>query len=183
MSEEWKPVEGWPYEASNLGRVRRVGADRVCSLQVQAGKGYLRAWLYRGSKKSRKLKRVHVLVAGAFIGPRPPGLEVNHKDGDKTNNSSSNLEYVTHGDNLRHAFRMGLADRHRYARWAKAHREVYRGTRSVSARLNDEQVREIRRLIADGATQASVAARFSVARQTISLIALRRSWAHVADQQ
>jgi len=49
-----------------------------------------------------------VLVAAAFIGPRPPGKEVNHKDGIKTTNAPKNLEYVTHDENMKHAKTFGL---------------------------------------------------------------------------
>jgi hypothetical protein len=51
---------------------------------------------------------VHQLVAEAFIGPRPKGRELNHKDGDMTNNIVANLEYVTHRENIQHARRLGL---------------------------------------------------------------------------
>lgn len=60
--------------------------------------------------------RVHRLVALCFIGPCPAGREVNHIDGDKTNNHIDNLEYVTSSENKRHAVDIGLtavgADHH-----------------------------------------------------------------------
>lgn len=55
---------------------------------------------HRGKKYTRK---IHRLVAEAFI-PNPQNLpEVNHKDGDKDHNDDSNLEWMTTGDNIRHA--------------------------------------------------------------------------------
>lgn len=50
---------------------------------------------------------IHRLVAEVFIGPRPAGTEVNHKDGNKQNPIVTNLEYVTHLENVRHAIRIG----------------------------------------------------------------------------
>lgn len=50
---------------------------------------------------------VHQLVALAFLGPAH-GRQVNHKDGDKENNHRSNLEYVSHRENLYHAMETGL---------------------------------------------------------------------------
>ena len=51
---------------------------------------------------------VHAIIAELFIGPRPSGMDVNHRDGVKTNNVVSNLEYVTHQENMRHARLNGL---------------------------------------------------------------------------
>ncbi|MNB67628.1 hypothetical protein D3C87_914890 [compost metagenome] len=52
---------------------------------------------------------VHRLVAAAFIGAAPPGRDkVNHKDGNKLNNHYTNLEWVSHSENIRHAFSTGL---------------------------------------------------------------------------
>ena len=54
---------------------------------------------------------LHVLVAEAFLGPCPKGKEANHRDGDRKNNAASNLEFVTHSQNVRHALRLGLRRR------------------------------------------------------------------------
>lgn len=50
----------------------------------------------------------HQIVASHFHGDRPPGLTVNHKDGNKTNNRFQNLEYVTRSENTLHAISSGL---------------------------------------------------------------------------
>lgn len=60
------------------------------------------------SPDGRKHKTIHSLVAAAFLGPRPDGCDVNHIDGDKTNNAASNLEYVTRKENMQHAMATGL---------------------------------------------------------------------------
>jgi hypothetical protein len=115
MRERWKSViskwipEGY-YEVSNLGRVRSIKARKGCH------KG--RILKSRCKKKGRpsvglqlngkgKTHSVHQLVAVAFIGSCPPGKEVNHKDLDRLNNRSTNLEYITHQENIQHAFRNG----------------------------------------------------------------------------
>lgn len=51
-----------------------------------------------------KPAKVHILIALTFLGPRPPGMVVNHKDGDKENNSASNLEYISSSANIKHAY-------------------------------------------------------------------------------
>lgn len=49
-------------------------------------------------------KYIHGLVAEAFLGPRPEGYQVDHKDGNRSNNHVSNLEYVTHRENIKRAW-------------------------------------------------------------------------------
>lgn len=102
-SEElWRPVvgyEGW-YEVSDQGRVRRVFSP----LKPQCGgtAGYPSVILsVRGAV--RRLM-VHRLVAEAFLGPCPPGHQVNHKDTNRRNARLDNLEYSTPSNNLRHAY-------------------------------------------------------------------------------
>lgn len=69
-------------------------------------KGYLR--LYINTKKGRKIYRVHRLVAKAYI-PNPLNLtDVNHKNGDKTDNRIENLEWCTPQENNKHALETGI---------------------------------------------------------------------------
>jgi len=68
--------------------------------------GYQEIILSDGSR--RKSIRVHRLVAACFFGDCPDGIQVNHKDGNKQNNSVENLEYVTLVENSHHAYRTGL---------------------------------------------------------------------------
>lgn len=103
--EEWREVpSNSNYLVSNTGRIRRIGSETDHS--VSDKKGYLTVDLYENSK--RKTKRVHRLVAEAFI-PNPYDKpEINHIDGDKHNNTMSNLEWVTKKENCRHAWNNGL---------------------------------------------------------------------------
>lgn len=75
---------------------------------------------------------MHHPVAAAFLGARPPGFRVNHKDGDKQNPRASNLEYVRSVENVRHAVAPGL--------WNHA------GERNGHRQLTSDQVDQIRKL-------------------------------------
>ena len=108
--ETWKPVREFPdhYEISNLGRLRRtkayrgVEAGRVRKPQM-LGK-YPAYWL--SVAQSTFARSTHRLVADAFLGPIPEGMQVNHIDGDKMNCHVSNLEIVTNSENRAHAYRV-----------------------------------------------------------------------------
>lgn len=115
MIEDWKPVVGYEdrYEVSNLGRIvslnfKRTGEAKEVSPCLDSY-GYPHVKLSDGGGlATRRSVSVHVVVAAAFIGPRPLGFDINHIDTDKRNNAVGNLEYVTRSDNLKHAFRNGL---------------------------------------------------------------------------
>lgn len=63
--------------------------------------GYKMVALYFGDGKlSRKYTLIHRMVAECYLGPCPAGYEVDHIDGDKTNNHISNLQYLTKEENL-----------------------------------------------------------------------------------
>lgn len=110
-TEEWRDVPGYEglYQVSNLGRVRRTKTGRVLR-PGKTRKGYFAVSFSRNSV--RKSEYVHSCVARAFLGTRPEGLTINHKDGNKSNNCAANLEYCTNQENRDHAVRMGLL------RWA-----------------------------------------------------------------
>ena len=110
--EVWKPIDGFEglYEVSNLGRVKsldryvdnghgstRLAKGRILKPQLVMG-GYLQVILCRNCKPS--LFKVHRLVYEAFHGKRPEGMEINHIDEDKSNNSLENLNLMTHKENV-----------------------------------------------------------------------------------
>jgi hypothetical protein len=104
MIEVWKPIPGFEScgFVSSIGRVRSAhGRDRKTSI---GGKGYERVGLIGG----KVTLFVHRLVAQAFCSGYVDGLTVNHKDGNKLNNCADNLEWVTHSENVKHAYRTGL---------------------------------------------------------------------------
>jgi hypothetical protein len=109
-TEEWRPCVGWPnYEVSNLGQVRRRGRilkQTVFNKKTEGDGHYLGLCLSVEGVVTKVT--VHSLVAAAFIGPRPEGWTIDHKDEVKSNNRATNLEYVTNGDNTRrwHARRL-----------------------------------------------------------------------------
>lgn len=121
--EEWRDIPGHQgrYQVSSLGRTRsldrvihyadgRTGRFKGKVLSEWRGSyGYRQVNLGRGRGKMY----VHRAVAEAFLGPQPEGAEcINHKDGDRYNNSVSNLEWSTYADNNRHARNTGLAMQH-----------------------------------------------------------------------
>lgn len=104
MSEEWRPVPEFDaYEVSSLGRIRRVtpacGATvGKCLKPTRMKSGYMLVTLRKDGKST--YKTVHSIVAAAFIGPRPPGLDVRHGDHVRSNNRADNLEYGTRKENM-----------------------------------------------------------------------------------
>lgn len=103
MSEIWKDVEGYEgkYQVSNWGRVRNKKGEIIKPYLNH--KGYEKVSLSNGINSRTNKHRVHRLVAQAFI-PNPENYpQVNHKDGNKHNNSVSNLEWCTNLQNAQHA--------------------------------------------------------------------------------
>ena len=117
--EHWKPVNGYEgiYEASSHGRIRSL--DRTITRsdgQVRRLKGRaMRATLNEHgypfvdlrNQGKRRVRKVHSLVAEAFIGPRPDSMDVCHNDGNPANNHVDNLRYGTRSDNTLDKVRHG----------------------------------------------------------------------------
>lgn len=116
MTEIWKEIEGYEgfYEVSNLGNVRsldRMVFNPKSGMTLRKGvslkysknhKGYKYVGLTRDGKRSG-LKFIHRLVAKAFIDNPENKPQVNHIDGNKVNNCANNLEWMTDGENQKHA--------------------------------------------------------------------------------
>lgn len=113
--EEWRPTHifGDSYMVSSLGRVKSVERERMDGIHksVMLSQfnefGYLLVNLC--SVLSRKKCRVHRLVASSFIENPENKPQVNHDDGDKTNNAVPNLCWSTSKENIDHAWKNGLS--------------------------------------------------------------------------
>ena len=101
--EVWKKIIGFEnYEISNLGTIRTYKGYK----KADKSKLYDSVSLYCKNKSKRFY--IHRLVAIHFISNPSNKPCVNHIDGDKSNNSVNNLEWVTHKENNRHAWDVGL---------------------------------------------------------------------------
>lgn len=166
--ERWLPVDGYEglYEVSSFGRVRSLNREDSAGrarkgriLRHALDQGYPYINLCRNGIMQNV--RIHKLVAAAFLGPRPNNYTVNHIDSNRTNNSVVNLEYLSLGDNIRHASSL--------ARMGK---------------LNKEQVWEIRETFIGYTTItfAEMAEKFGVTQSTISLVVRAKSYVNLLNR-
>jgi hypothetical protein len=152
--EAWRPVVGFPgYEISSRGAVRGLRRPGGALMRPRRNPaGYLSVSLVSGGKQHKRF--VHRLVAEAFLGPLGPGMTVHHKDHSRDNNASSNLEHLSHIENVQKS--LGRP-------------------RKIKVHLTDEQIRIAEERNANGASLEQLAAEYDVAFSTIRerLIALR----------
>ena len=178
--ETWRDIEDLPgYQVSDLGRIRSVdrlvmrsdGATERRRGQLLATgtgtHGYLLVtfWVRRDGKRRHKSYSMHRLVTTAFLGPRPGGKEVNHRNGVKTDNRLENLEYVTKVENEHHAHQIGLKN--------------HRGEANPVARLTEKDVQACKELYRQGVSQRELARRFGVSQPAVSLAVNGKNWKHV----
>lgn len=167
--EIWKTYIDGHYEASTEGRVRSVdktvlfkgtpGIRRGIVLKPTINsKGYLTVVICVDG--TRATKYVHQIVAITFLDNPEDKPTVNHKDGNPANNKLSNLEWNTFEENYQHAQNNGLIS-------------------AGNVKLKEEEVSEIKQLIASGLSNPELSKMFGVNRATIRNIRIGRNWTHV----
>lgn len=118
--------------------------------------------------------QVHRLVWIAHNGPIPLGLTINHKDGNKSNNSINNLEVASYSDNNCHAISAGL--KKHSAETLKKLRAVQSGERHPFAKLTNKQAVEIRNLYSKDCNMYKLAEIFGCSYTSINRIINRKSY-------
>ncbi|MBL0053773.1 MAG: HNH endonuclease [Bacteroidetes bacterium] len=166
--EVWKKVSGSDndYRVSNKGRVKSYFFDTVNGKLIKGKNvnGYLAVDMV--VKGQRKLAYIHNLVASSFVRkPSPKHIRVAHADWKKQNNNAENLMCITQKES--------------YARNAEFNAKKFGAFRSVNAKLSAEKVKDMRKEMKAGKTQASLAKKYKVSLMTISRIATGKSWSSV----
>lgn len=178
-TEEWADVDGYSgfYQISSFGRIKSFDREvRARGGKYRTVKGkilkqttdtddYLNVTLCVNQK--RVLKKIGRLVGQAFI-PNPENKpEINHKKGDKKDNRFFMLEWNTHSENGKHAYKHNL-------------REAKKGSSNYFSRLKEEDVIKIRKLWGTGNYyQHEIGTMFGVDYRTISSVVNRQTWNHI----
>lgn len=159
----WKKCPSYPgYEASDEGKIRNAKTGYVLNPWLRPD-GYLQVSLSIDGKHLRH--QAHRVVADAFHGPPPfNGATVAHGDGTKTNNVPGNLRWATMKEN--HHDRV-------------AHLTDAVGIRNGRSILTEDQVKEIRKRLANGEKGWSLADDYDVSPAAIYFIRNNTTWRHV----
>jgi hypothetical protein len=111
MSEEelWKVINGYSkYEISSNGRIRNINGV-ILKQGINAGYNIINIF---GDDKKRKKFYIHRLVSSSFLDIENGKTQVNHKDGNKENNSLTNLEWTSPSENIKHAYNNNLINKY-----------------------------------------------------------------------
>jgi len=165
-AESWKPID-WleGYEISDLGRSRSYKRQGPPYGIMKTPQRTLAQTTNRFGYKVLSFlevpRYVHRLVLEAFVGPCPEGMQCRHLDGDKTNNSLSNLKWGTPSENNSDKVLHGTDDR---------------GDKHVNRKLSSRRVGKIRDMLKMGTNQGLIADIFGVSPTMISFIKTGKRW-------
>jgi hypothetical protein len=179
--EIFKTIESFSdYEVSNFGRIRtksrkvrfvhsvtknehfRQTEHRFLKVHLNNRTGYKFCQLYKDKKMYNKT--IHSLVAETFLDNKFLNSVVNHKDGNKHNNCTDNLEWCSNEYNHEHATKTGL----------KA-----KGSNISTSKLNENSVYAIKYFLKKGLSRQEISIAFNISRATITLINQGKIWKHV----
>lgn len=161
MKEQWKEIPGFngDYIISNIGRIKSLKRKpRLLRPCITQDSYELIQLSINGKQKG---KYIHRLVAKNFVSGYREGLEVNHKDGNTLNNIYTNLEWLSHKENIRHA-------------WDSGNSKNY-GESCSKSKLKRIDIIHIRKLVR-AKTQREVAEMYNISQPHVSDIVNGKTW-------
>lgn len=168
MEEIWKDIKNFEghYQVSNLGRVKSIKFSNYRIMKTKLCHGYPQVGL-RLLNKPRKFMYIHRLLGIHFLDNPNNYEEINHKDGNRSNNNLTNLEWCSSSQNIKHSFdKLG-----KQPRW---------GEKCNFAKLTKNEVLKIKDLLNNTElTQKEIGKRFGVGQQQISRIKNKVRWSHL----
>ena len=168
--EEWRDIVGYEglYMVSNMGRIKSFYSNKARIIKPsKRSDEYISVGLYKGGHSVTHY--VHVLVARAFLLNPEDKPQLNHINGDKTDNRVENLKWVTGSENMNHAYKIGLAN-------------ATKGICHPNAKLTPEQVRYIREHYVKGSKEfgsEALARKFNVTGSVIRDAVHHRSYVDI----
>lgn len=175
-NEIWRDISGYKgyYQVSNKGRVRSINREfinilgRKCYAKGRVLKSRDDSYGYEYvvltmTRKKRYTVKVHRLVAKEFLVKSNNRDHVNHINGNKKDNRSCNLEWMTNAENSRHAGKMGL---------------MPRGSSHIKSKINETTARKIKKMLSDMSI-IGVSKKLNVSKYIVQDIKRNRTWRHV----
>lgn len=155
------------YSVSNMGRVISHVYTHSKEISGMNINGYRRVELFMDSGKVVRVM-VHRLVAQYFCYGMDVDLDVNHKDGNKSNNKASNLEWVSRKENICHAFNSRLMT-------------ISKGEKCGRSKLSAADVKWIREnhIPNKKGSASSIINKYGICESNLRAILSRKSWRHI----
>jgi hypothetical protein len=181
INQQWKPIKDFEnyYSISNTGVVKRIKhfcqsknqtksfkfkVEEMILKQQKNHKGYFLVTLYKPN--FRRTFSVHRLVAKHFVNGKW-NLQINHKNGIKTDNRAENLEWCTAKENIHHAIKNNLREPFKNSN----------GENNYNSKLNQEKVDNIRKKYKTGKFSYDILAKeYGVVKSTIAQIIKYKTW-------
>jgi len=167
-NQQVRPLVCKPFPLNTKYKVCSDGSiygARGFKLEGKDHQGYRRHSIYVDGKPKQFL--AHRIVAITFLDNPQDLAEVNHIDGNKSNNNLDNLEWVSREGNQQHAFRTGLNSN--------------KGSSNGKAVMNETTARQMYLLMLEGETPVALSKRFGYSRMSLTSLRNRRTWVEVTS--
>ena len=164
----WKVVAEYPkYMISESGEVKsfHLGKEKILTHRIKNGYHYIGLSKGNGGRE-RKMLFIHRLVAMTFLSNSKKLSQVNHIDGNKSNNHVNNLEWCTPAYNTQHAYDTGL-------------KVTPKGEDVHNSTLTEETARDIFKILKGASSYSEVEKKYNISKAVIASLVNGKTWKHL----